>query len=137
MSPLRHPSTLPLPSRRPSTSLPPLLHHAFVTVAVAPSIAVAVVPSIAVAVTAVYQQHCHCVAVAPSIAVVAQGYHTMAVVVVPSINNIVVVSSSIGHPSHSLASPVELRLRVGPHALSEKKELREQGCWSPRRRVRM
>jgi hypothetical protein len=34
---------------------------------------------------------------------------------------------SIGHPPHSLASPVELRLRVGPHALSEKKELREQG----------
>ena len=30
-------------------------------------------------------------------------------------------SSSIGHPPHSLASPVELRLRVGPRALSEKK----------------
>jgi hypothetical protein len=36
-------------------------------------------------------------------------------------------TSSIGHPPHSSASPVELRLRVGPHALSEKKELREQG----------
>ena len=34
---------------------------------------------------------------------------------------------SIGHPPHSPASPVELRLRVGPRALSEKKELREQG----------
>ena len=31
---------------------------------------------------------------------------------------------SIGHPPHSSASPVELRLRVGPRALSEKKELR-------------
>ena len=30
-------------------------------------------------------------------------------------------SSSIGHPPHSSASPVELRLRVGPRALSEKK----------------
>jgi hypothetical protein len=29
--------------------------------------------------------------------------------------------SSIGHPPHSLASPVELRLRVGPRALSEKR----------------
>ena len=28
---------------------------------------------------------------------------------------------SIGHPPHSSASPVELRLRVGPRALSEKK----------------
>jgi len=37
-------------------------------------------------------------------------------------------SSSIGHPPHSSASPVELRLQVGPHALSgKKKELREQG----------
>ena len=36
--------------------------------------------------------------------------------------------SSIGHPPHSLASLVELRLRVGPRALSgQKKELREQG----------
>jgi hypothetical protein len=33
--------------------------------------------------------------------------------------------SSIGHPPHSSASPVELRLRVGPRALSgKKKELR-------------
>jgi hypothetical protein len=31
-------------------------------------------------------------------------------------------NSSIGHPPHSSASPVELRLRVGPRALSEKKE---------------
>ena len=30
-------------------------------------------------------------------------------------------SCSIGHPPHSSASPVELRLRVGPHALSGKK----------------
>ncbi len=37
------------------------------------------------------------------------------------------MASSIGHPPHSSASPVELRLRVGPRALSEKKELREQG----------
>ena len=28
-------------------------------------------------------------------------------------------SCSIGHPPHSLASPVELRLRAGPHTLSE------------------
>jgi hypothetical protein len=35
------------------------------------------------------------------------------------------LSSSIGHPPHSSASPVELRLRVGPRALSgKKKELR-------------
>jgi hypothetical protein len=34
---------------------------------------------------------------------------------------------SNGHPPHSSASPVELHLRVGPRALSEKKELREQG----------
>jgi hypothetical protein len=34
-------------------------------------------------------------------------------------------ASSIGHPPHSSASPVELRLRVGPRALSgKKKELR-------------
>jgi hypothetical protein len=34
-------------------------------------------------------------------------------------------SCSIGHPPHSSASPVELRLRVGPRALSgKKKELR-------------
>jgi hypothetical protein len=34
-------------------------------------------------------------------------------------------TSSIGHPPHSSASPVELRLRVGPRALSgKKKELR-------------
>ncbi len=33
------------------------------------------------------------------------------------------VASSIGHPPLSSASPVNLRLRVGPHALSEKKEL--------------
>jgi len=31
------------------------------------------------------------------------------------------ISRSIGHPPHSLASPVELRLRVGPRALSGKK----------------
>jgi len=38
------------------------------------------------------------------------------------------LSCSIGHPPHSSASPVELRLRVGPRALSgKKKELREQG----------
>ena len=30
--------------------------------------------------------------------------------------------SSIGHPPHSSASPVELRLRVGPRALSGKKK---------------
>ena len=29
---------------------------------------------------------------------------------------------SIGHPPHSSASPVELRLRVGPRALSGKKK---------------
>jgi hypothetical protein len=35
------------------------------------------------------------------------------------------VSGSIGHPPHSSASPVELRLREGPRALSgKKKELR-------------
>jgi hypothetical protein len=32
-------------------------------------------------------------------------------------------ASSIGHPPHSSASPVELRLRVGPRALSGKKKL--------------
>ncbi len=32
--------------------------------------------------------------------------------------------SSIGHPPDSSASPVELRLRVGPRALSKKKEVR-------------
>ena len=32
------------------------------------------------------------------------------------------LSSSIGHPPHSSASPVELRLRVGPRALSGKKK---------------
>jgi len=31
-------------------------------------------------------------------------------------------SCSIGHPPHSSASPIELRLRVGPHALSGKKK---------------
>jgi hypothetical protein len=31
-------------------------------------------------------------------------------------------SCSIGHPPHSSASPVELRLRVGPRALSGKKK---------------
>jgi len=37
-------------------------------------------------------------------------------------------TSSIGHPPHSSASPVELRLRVGPRALSgEKKEVRVGG----------
>ena len=35
---------------------------------------------------------------------------------------------SIGHPPHSSASPVELRLRVGPRALSgQKKEVRVKG----------
>jgi len=35
---------------------------------------------------------------------------------------------SIGHPPHSSASPVELRLRVGPRALSGgKKEIRVKG----------
>jgi hypothetical protein len=34
------------------------------------------------------------------------------------------IASSIGHPPHSSASPVELRMRLGPRALSEKKELR-------------
>ena len=39
------------------------------------------------------------------------------------------VPSSIGHPPHSSASPVKLRLRVGPHALSggKKRTSREQG----------
>ena len=38
-------------------------------------------------------------------------------------------ASSIGHPPHSSASPVELRLRVGPRALSgKKKELGNRGC---------
>jgi hypothetical protein len=32
------------------------------------------------------------------------------------------VPRSIGHPPHSSASPVELRLRVGPRALSGKKK---------------
>ena len=31
-------------------------------------------------------------------------------------------TSSIGHPPLSSASPVKLRLRVGPHTLSEKKK---------------
>ena len=31
---------------------------------------------------------------------------------------------SIGHPPHSSASPVELRLRVGPQGLSGKKKVR-------------
>jgi len=31
-------------------------------------------------------------------------------------------TSSIGHPPHSSASPVELRLRVGPRTLSGKKK---------------
>jgi hypothetical protein len=39
----------------------------------------------------------------------------------------IVFSSSIGHPPHSSASPVKLRLRVGPRALSEKKELGNKG----------
>ncbi len=34
---------------------------------------------------------------------------------------------SIGHPPHSSASPVELRLRVGPRALSEKKRSQVTG----------
>jgi hypothetical protein len=34
----------------------------------------------------------------------------------------IVSSGSIGHPPHSSASPVELRLRVGPRALSGKKK---------------
>jgi hypothetical protein len=34
---------------------------------------------------------------------------------------------SIGHPPLSLASPVNLRLREGPRALSGKKRIREQG----------
>jgi len=33
-----------------------------------------------------------------------------------------VIPSSIGHPPHSSASPVELRLRVGPRTLSRKKK---------------
>ena len=33
------------------------------------------------------------------------------------------LSSSVGLPPHSTASPVELRLRVGPHALRRKKPL--------------
>ncbi len=38
------------------------------------------------------------------------------------------IASSIGHPPHSSASPVELRLRVGPRALSgKKKEVRVKG----------
>jgi hypothetical protein len=38
------------------------------------------------------------------------------------------LTGSIGHPPHSSASPVELRLRVGPRALSgKKKELRVTG----------
>jgi hypothetical protein len=38
---------------------------------------------------------------------------------------------SIGHPPHSSASPVELRLRVGPRALSgKKKNLGNRGCWN-------
>jgi hypothetical protein len=38
------------------------------------------------------------------------------------------MSCSIGHPPHSSASPVELRLWVGPHALSgKKKEVRVKG----------
>ncbi len=37
-------------------------------------------------------------------------------------------TSSIGHLPHSSASPVELRLRVGPRALSgKKKEVRVKG----------
>jgi hypothetical protein len=32
------------------------------------------------------------------------------------------MTRSIGHPPHSSASPVELRLRVGPRALSGKKK---------------
>jgi len=40
---------------------------------------------------------------------------------------VMIVSCSIGHPPHSSASPVELRLRVGPRALSEKKEVRYRG----------
>jgi hypothetical protein len=40
----------------------------------------------------------------------------------------IVLPSSIGHPPHSSASPVELRLRVGPRALSgKKKEVRVKG----------
>jgi hypothetical protein len=38
-------------------------------------------------------------------------------------------SCSIGHPPHSSASSVELRLRVGPRALSgKKKNLGNRGC---------
>ena len=39
------------------------------------------------------------------------------------------MTCSIGHPPHSSGSPVELRLWVGPRAVSgKKKELREQGA---------
>ncbi len=49
------------------------------------------------------------------------------VVVVPSDTcEFVSLAGSIGHLPHDSASPVELRLRVGPHTLGEKKELREQ-----------
>jgi hypothetical protein len=52
-----------------------------------------------------------------------------------------ITSSSIGHPPLSLASPVKLRLWVGPSALSGKKRFREQGvnnflCPSVRQSVR-
>ncbi len=45
------------------------------------------------------------------------------VVCTHSNSSIFVVPSSIGHPPHSSASPVELCLRVGPRALSGKKNL--------------
>ena len=38
-----------------------------------------------------------------------------------------IVSSSIGCPPHTLASPVELHMRVGPRALSEKNNLGKKG----------
>jgi hypothetical protein len=40
----------------------------------------------------------------------------------PMSNRTIASPGSIGHPPHSSASPVELRLRVGPRALSGKKK---------------
>ncbi len=43
-------------------------------------------------------------------------------ILMPESQVALVETSSIGHPPHSSASPVELRLRVGPRALSGKKK---------------
>jgi len=46
----------------------------------------------------------------------------------PTLISYLMIASSIGHPPHSSASPVELGLQVGPRTLSgKKKEVRVKG----------